>query len=213
MVGETDRIRVGAPGHHAWVTFTDRAPIAAVSVLSAPVSLTSVVVNVTVSLPATSVELAATQSMFSVTSYQQRSSSNKYTDALRPTAPPSRTDTGRMTLGGSAHVTPAAWRTVTLVSPTVIAPERVPPVFASTSIVKLPGDAEEGALIQGSLTVTVQLVPQLAPPDTATDSLPPEAGKLNDVGVTVGGEPEPACVQRSCLRSSPFRIGRTPCSR
>ena len=81
----------------------------------------------------------------------------------------------------------------------VTIPDRSPAAFAVTVIVKLPADAELPALIQGSLTVTGQLEPQLAPPDTATDWLPPEAGKLNDLGVTSGGEPEPACVMTTRL--------------
>ena len=69
-----------------------------------------------------------------------------------------------------------------------------------TVIAKLPADAELPALIQGSLTVTGQLELQLAPRDTVTDWLPPEAGKLNDVGVTSGGELEPAaCVMTTRL--------------
>ena len=81
----------------------------------------------------------------------------------------------------------------------VTIPDRSPAAFAVTVIVKLPADAELPALIQGSLTVTGQLEPQLAPPDTATDWLPPEAGKLNDLGGTSGGEPEPACVMTTRL--------------
>ena len=81
----------------------------------------------------------------------------------------------------------------------VTIPDRSPAVFAVTVIVRLPADAELAALIHESLTVTGQLEPQLAPPDTATDWLPPEAGKLNDLGVTSGGEPEPACVMTTRL--------------
>ena len=102
-----------------------------------------------------------------------------------------------VTLGG--ELGPAACVMTTRLPPIVTVPDRRQPVFAVTVIVRLPADAELAALIQGSLTVTGQLEPQLAPPDTATDWLPPEAGKLNDVGVTLGGEPEPACVMTTRL--------------
>ena len=101
-----------------------------------------------------------------------------------------------VTLGGEPE--PACVMT-TLVPPIVTVPDRPQPVFALTVIAKLPADAEPPALIHESLTVTVQLELQLAPRDTVTDRLPPEAGKLNDLGVTSGGEPEPACVMTTRL--------------
>ena len=87
----------------------------------------------------------------------------------------------------------------TRLPPIVTVPDRPQPVFARTVIAKLPADTVLAALIQGSLTVTGQLELQLAPRDTVTDWLPPEAGKLNDLGVTSGGEPEPACVMTTRL--------------
>ena len=87
----------------------------------------------------------------------------------------------------------------TRLPPIVTVPDRPQPVFALTVIAKLPADTVLAALIQGSLTVTGQLELQLAPRDTVTDWLPPEAGKLNDLGVTSGGEPEPACVMTTRL--------------
>ena len=102
-----------------------------------------------------------------------------------------------VTSGGELE--PAACVMTTRLPPIVTVPDRPQPVFARTVIAKLPADAEPPALIQGSLTVTGQLELQLAPRDTVTDWLPPEAGKLNDVGVTSGGEPEPACVMTTLL--------------
>ena len=101
-----------------------------------------------------------------------------------------------VTSGGEPE--PACVMTTRL-PPIVTVPDRPQPVFARTVIAKLPADTVLAALIQGSLTVTGQLELQLAPRDTVTDWLPPEAGKLNDLGVTSGGEPEPACVMTTRL--------------
>ena len=103
-----------------------------------------------------------------------------------------------VTSGGELE--PAACVMTTLLPPIVTVPDRPQPVFALTVIAKLPADAEPPALIHESLTVTGQLELQLAPRDTVTDWLPPEAGKLNDVGVTSGGELGPAaCVMATLL--------------
>ena len=102
-----------------------------------------------------------------------------------------------VTSGGELE--PAACVMTTRLPPIVTVPDRPQPVFALTVIAKLPADAELPALIHESLTVTGQLELQLAPRDTVTDWLPPEAGKLNDLGVTSGGEPEPACVMTTRL--------------
>ena len=155
-------------------------------------------VTVTVRLPADAELAAPIQESLTVTvqlDELQPAPGDTVTDRLPPEAG-KLNDVG-VTLGGELE--PAACVMTTLLPPIVTVPDRPQPVFALTVIAKLPADAEPPALIQGSLTVTVQLVPQLAPPDTATDWLPPEAGKLNDVGVTLGGEPEPACVMTTLL--------------
>ena len=155
-------------------------------------------VTVTVRLPADAELAAPIQESLTVTvqlDELQPAPGDTVTDRLPPEAG-KLNDVG-VTVGG--ELGPAACVMATLLPPIVTVPDRPHPVFALTVIVRLPADAVLPALIQGSLTVTVQLVPQLAPPDTATDSLPPEAGKLNDVGVTLGGEPEPACVMTTLV--------------
>ena len=120
-------------------------------------------------------------------------------DTVTDWLPPEAGKLNEVGVTSGGELGPAACVMTTLVPPIVTVPDRRQPVFAVTVIVRLPADAELAALIQGSLTVTGQLELQLAPPDTATDRLPPQAGKLNDVGVTLGGEPEPACVMTTRL--------------
>ena len=155
-------------------------------------------VTVIVKLPADAELPAVIHESLTVTTVQLRlqpAPPDTVTDWLPPQAG-KLNDVG-VTVGGELE--PAACVMATLLPPIVTVPDRPQPVFALTVIVRLPADTVLPALIQGSLTVTVQLEPQLAPPDTATDWLPPEAGKLKDVGVTLGGEPEPACVMTTLL--------------
>ena len=155
-------------------------------------------VTVIVRLPADAELAALIQESLTVTGQLdelQPAPGDTVTDWLPPEAG-KLNDVG-VTSGGELE--PAACVMTTRLPPIVTVPDRPQPAFAVTVIVRLPADTVLAALIQGSLTVTGQLEPQLAPPDTATDWLPPEAGKLNDLGVTSGGEPEPACVMTTRL--------------
>ena len=98
----------------------------------------------------------------------------------------------KLSVGGAtvtAQLSTAGCSTSTRALPIVTMPDRrVEPGFASTPMPNRPGDAVEATLIQVSLAVTTQLQPR--PPETVTDSLPADAVKLSERGITLAAQPD-----------------------